>query len=197
MALDLKALLGDKFTDDLTVDELLKLASGIDYVDPSTVVSVDEYNRVKTANDNLSKEAKDYKQRYNSTLTEQEQMKIAQEEAQAELQRKYDELLKKTQTMEYTNNLLSVGYSEKLAKMGAEALANGDMESFMNVQKKFAESVRKEERSTLLAQTPQPDGGESNTTVTKEDIRKMSIAEQTKFAQENPDEYKAVFAQEK
>lgn len=195
MALDLKALLGDQYSDDLTKEQLLDLIQGIDYVDPSTVVSVDEYNRIKSANDNLSKESKAWKSKYNSTLSEQEQLKNAQEEAQMALQKKYDELLQKTQTMEYTSDLLAVGYSEKLAKEGAEALANGDMKSFMSIQKKFADSVRKDERSVLLKQTPEPDGGSSNAIITKNDIRKMSIEEQAKFAEENPDEYNAIYAQ--
>lgn len=196
MALDLKTLLGDKYSDDLTKEQLLDLIKGIDYVDPSTVVSVDEYNRIKSANDNLSKESKEWKAKYNSTLSESEQLKNAQEETQMALQKKYDELLKKTQTMEYTTELLSVGYNDKLAKEGAEALANGDMTSFMAIQKKFADSVRKAERAELLKATPTPNGGgDTETVIDRKKFSQMSIEEMTKFYNEHPDEVKAMLGE--
>lgn len=195
--MNLKALLGDKFTEELSVEDLLKLANDIEYVDPTSVVAKDVYDRLKLANDKNSHDASEWKKKYNSTLTEQEQAKIASEQASAELQAKYDALLKETNVMKYTNQFLASGMDEKLAKSSAEALANGDMDTVFENQKKFASSVKKQVTDELLKDTPKPDGGNPNgdepPKVTRKDISKMSLQEQLKFSKEHPEEYKQAY----
>jgi len=195
--MNLKALLGDKFTEELSVEDLLKLANDIEYVDPTSVVAKDVYDRLKVANDKNSHDASEWKKKYNSTLTEQEQAKIASEQASAELQAKYDALLKETNVMKYTNQFLASGMDEKLAKSSAEALANGDMDTVFENQKKFASSVKKQVTDELLKDTPKPDGGnpdgDNTPKVTRKDISKMSLQEQLKFSKEHPEEYKQAY----
>jgi hypothetical protein len=195
--MNLKALLGDKFTEELSVEDLLKLANDIEYVDPTSVVTKDVYDKLKVANDKNSHDASEWKKKYNSTLTEQEQAKIASEQASAELQAKYDALLKETNVMKYTNQFLASGMDEKLAKSSAEALANGDMDTVFENQKKFASSVKKQVTDELLKDTPKPDGGnpdgDDTPKVTRKDISKMSLQEQLKFSKEHPEEYKQAY----
>ena len=195
--MNLKALLGDKFTEELSVEDLLKLANDIEYVDPTSVVAKDVYDRLKLANDKNSHDASEWKKKYNSTLTEQEQAKIASEQASAELQAKYDALLKETNVMKYTNQFLASGMDEKLAKSSAEALADGDMDTVFENQKKFASSVKKQVTDELLKDTPKPDGwnpnGDDTPKVTRKDISKMSLQEQLKFSKEHPEEYKEAY----
>jgi hypothetical protein len=195
--MNLKALLGDKFTEELSVEDLLKLANDIEYVDPASVVTKDVYDKLKLANDKNSHDASEWKKKYNSTLTEQEQAKIASEQASAELQAKYDALLKETNVMKYTNQFLASGMDEKLAKSSAEALANGDMDTVFENQKKFASSVKKQVTDELLKDTPKPDGGnpdgDDTPKVTRKDISKMSLQEQLKFSKEHPEEYKQAY----
>jgi hypothetical protein len=195
--MNLKALLGDKFTEELSVEDLLKLANDIEYVDPTSVVTKDVYDKLKVANDKNSHDASEWKKKYNSTLTEQEQAKIASEQASAELQAKYDALLKETNVMKYTNQFLASGMDEKLAKSSAEALANGDMDTVFENQKKFASSVKKQVTDELLKDTPKPDGGnpdgDDTPKVTRKDISNMSLQEQLKFSKEHPEEYKQAY----
>jgi hypothetical protein len=195
--MNLKALLGDKFTEELSVEDLLKLANDIEYVDPTSVVTKDVYDKLKLANDKNSHDASEWKKKYNSTLTAQEQAKIASEQASADLQAKYDALLKETNVMKYTNQFLASGMDEKLAKSSAEALANGDMDTVFENQKKFASSVKKQVTDELLKDTPKPDGGnpdgDDTPKVTRKDISKMSLQEQLKFSKEHPEEYKQAY----
>ena len=192
MAFDLKALLGDKYREDMTVEELLEASKDINYVNPDDVVSKDDYAKVKNANDSLSKEAKEWKTKYNSTLSEQEQKDNQQSELLEQYQKKIAELERANNVSKFTSELLSVGYSDKNAKLGAEALADGDMATFLSVQKKVLENVRKDERSNLLKNTPQPDGGEQNTTLTKEQIRSMSVDEFNKYYADHKDEVESM-----
>lgn len=199
MAFDLKSLLGDKYKDDMTVEELLEAAKGINYVNPEDVVSKDDYakvkddyTKVKNANDSLSKEAKDWKQKYNSTLSEQEQKENEQNELLEQYQKRIAELERTNNVSKFTSELLSVGYSEKNAKLGAEALADGDMATFLGVQKKVLEAVRKDERATILKNTPDPDGGEDNPVMTKERLSKMSISELNAYYADHADEVESM-----
>ena len=194
--MNLKSLLGDKYRDDLTVEELLTLAEELEYIDPSSVVSKDVYNKLKVASDNNSKEAKEWKLKYNSTLSEQDKLRIETDEATALMQKELETLRRENNVMKYTNEFLASGYSEDLAKSTAQALAEGNMDVVFKNQKKFATQIKKEVENANLHNTKKPDGGDDkSSTITREDIRKMSLAEQTKFYQEHPDDYKAVFAQ--
>lgn len=192
MAFDLKAVLGDKYKDGMTVEELLEVAKDINYVNPEDVVSKDDYAKVKNANDSLSKEAKDWKQKYNSTLSEQEQKDNEQSELLQQYQKRIAELERSNNVSKFTSELLSVGYSEKNAKLGAEALADGDMATFLGVQKKVLEAVRKDERAAMLQNTPEPDGGEDNPVMTKEKLSQMSISELNAYYADHADEVESM-----
>lgn len=195
--MNLKALLGDKFNEDLSVADLLKLANDIDYVDPTSVVSKDVYDKLKTANDKNSHDVSEWKKKYQSTLSEQEQAKLANEQASKELQDKYDALLKETNVMKYTNQFLASGMDEKLAQSSAEALANGDMDTVFENQKKFASLIKKQVTDESLKKTPKPDSGnpdgDDTPKVTRKDISKMSLRDQLKFSKEHPEEYKEAY----
>ena len=195
--MNLKALLGDKFNEDLSVADLLKLANDIDYVDPTSVVSKEVYDKLKTANDKNSHDVSEWKKKYQSTLSAQEQAKLESEQASNELQAKYDALLKETNVMKYTNQFLASGMDEKLAQSSAEALANGDMDTVFENQKKFAALVKKQVTDETLKKTPKPDGGnpdgDNTPKVTRKDISKMSLRDQLKFSKEHPEEYKEAY----
>lgn len=194
--MNLRTLLGDSFREDLTVDELLKLAEGLDYVDPTKVIDLDAYNRLKSANDANSKEAKEWKQKYNSTLGEQEQKALEAQESIESMKAELEALRVENNIMNYTNNFLASGYSEDLAKSTATALANGDMDTVFKNQKKFATQIEKQVKNDALKETKKPQGGsENDTKLTKKDIMNMSLADHTKFARENPDDYKSIMGE--
>jgi len=194
--MNLRTLLGESFREDLTVDELLKLAEGLDYVDPTKVIDLDAYNRLKSANDANSKEAKEWKQKYNSTLGEQEQKALEAQESIESMKAELEALRVENNIMNYTNNFLASGYSEDLAKSTATALANGDMDTVFKNQKKFATQIEKQVKNDALKETKKPQGGsENDTKLTKKDIMNMSLADHTKFARENPDDYKSIMGE--
>lgn len=95
----------------------------------------------------------------------------------------------------YINSYLAMGYDEKMAKSSAEALAKGDTETVFKNQKAFAEAQEKALRAELLKQTPSPAAGNDDGGMSKKDFSKMSLDEKQAFATENPDEYKAMYAE--
>ncbi|MCB5495992.1 hypothetical protein, partial [Mediterraneibacter gnavus] len=91
-----------------------------------------------------------------STLSEKEQLEIAQNEANEELQNNYDALLRKTTIAERKTELVELGYDTKLAQETAEAMVDGDFTTVIANQSKFAESVKKNTTDELLKNTKTP-----------------------------------------
>lgn len=125
-----------------------------------------------------------------------EEAKAAERDAKfAEIMAEVESLRHEKMVGTYTTSYLAMGYSEALAKATAEAMAKGDTETVLKNQKIHLETREKALRTELLKQTPPPAGGSSDTTMKKADFMKMSLADQQKFAIENPEQYKAFYAE--
>jgi hypothetical protein len=125
-----------------------------------------------------------------------EEAKAAEREAKfAEIMAEVESLRHEKMVGTYTASYLAMGYDEKLAKATAEAMAKGDTETVLKNQKIHLETREKALRTELLKQTPPPAGGSSDTTMKKADFVKMSLADKQKFAKENPEQYKAFYAE--
>jgi hypothetical protein len=95
----------------------------------------------------------------------------------------------------YVNAYMAMGYDEKLAKATAEAMAKGDTETVFKNQKVHLENREKALRTELLMQTPPPASGTPDGGMKKADFMKLSLAEKQRFATENPEQYKAFYAE--
>lgn len=124
--------------------------------------------------------------------TDEEAKTQKEAEERAALVARVEELEKEKTITGYTNSFLALGYDEKTAKATAEALATGDMDLVFINQKKHTEAREKMLRAELLKETPPPAAGKTVTT-TREDLSKMSLADQAKFAMEHPEEYKKIY----
>ena len=142
--------------------------------------------------DKKASEAAELNKQLRSRMSEEEAKKQKEAEERSALLARVEELEKEKTITGYTNSFLSLGYDEKTAKATAEALATGDMDLVFINQKKHIETREKLLRAELLKETPPPTGGKA-VTKTREDILKMTLAEQVKFAQEHPEQYKEIF----
>ena len=170
--------------EEMTVEE--KLAA-LEAYEPDMSEYVSKLTFDKTASDlAAAKKALREKQ------TDEEAKAQKEAEERAALLARVEELEKEKTITGYTNSFLALGYDEKTAKATAEALATGDMDLVFINQKKHTEAREKLLRAELLKETPPPAGGKV-VTKTKEDILKMTLAEQVKFATEHPEQYKEIY----
>ena len=146
----------------------------------------------KTLFDKTSSEAANYKKQLREKQSDEEAKAQREAEERAALVSRVAELEKEKTINGYVNSFLTLGYDEKTAKETAEALATGDMDLVFMNQKKFTENREKLLRAELLKETPPPAAGKA-VTKSREDILKMTLAEQVKFATENPEQYKEIF----
>ena len=142
--------------------------------------------------DKKASEAAELSKQLRSRMSEEEAKATKEAEERAALLARVTELEREKTITGYTNSFLSIGYDEKTAKSTAEALASGDMDLVFINQKKHIETREKLLRAELLKETPPPAGGKA-ATKTREDILKMTLAEQVKFAQEHPEQYKEIY----
>ena len=133
------------------------------------------------------------KKELNEKLTEDEKAKQKEQEERADLQAKYDKLLRESEISKFKAKFLGMGYEEKLAEDTAEAMADGNTDKVFANQKKYIDSVEKRVRADALKDTPKPTPDGDSKTMTLEKLRKMSPQERYDYSVKNPEEYKTLY----
>lgn len=149
--------------------------------------------KYKAAADKAASEAADYKKQLRDRMTEDEAKAAKDAEERATLLARVEQLEQEKAIGTYTNAYLAMGYDEKLAKATAEAMAKGDLDTVFKNQKVHMDNREKVLRTELLKETPSPAPGKADVGKTREEVSKMTLAEQAKFAQDNPEIYKEFF----
>ena len=141
--MDLKALLGDKYREDMTAADMLEAVKDID----PTAGMVK-----KDLLDKAASEAAKFKKELVAKQTDDEKAKEEQERIAARLA----ELEREKTVSEHRVRLLGLGYEDALAAETAKALADGDMDTVFANQKKHQETQEKALKAKLLDETPKP-----------------------------------------
>lgn len=106
--------------------------------------------------DKYASEAADYKRKLKTKMTDEE---AAREKEAAERQAMMEELetLKRDkQVSDNISKLLALGYDKEVAAKSANALVDGDIASFFELQGKHQESMVKTLKAELMKQMPKP-----------------------------------------
>ena len=184
---DLKSLLGDKYKEGMTIEDILSLEVEEPQIDMSKFVSKELYD--KAASDTAN-----YKKQLRANMSEAEQKAAADAEKYAEIVAERDKLKAEKAIAEYAKCLVAIGYDDNIATEVATALHNGDAETVIKAQAKFVDAQKKSVLAEAVKETPVPPaGGESSTAMTKEKLRAMSPAARLEFSQKHPEEYKQIY----
>ena len=181
----LKEIVGEAYKDGMTVEEIETAIANKKLVDISTgaYVSISKYQA-------LENERNDFKEKYNSTLTEAQR---AENEA-LEKQKRYDAIEKENTFYKYKQKLSKTIKDETTLEEIANLYANGDVEGAFEKQNEYfaksAEELEKKFNDVLMKQNPQGNPQNDNGgVITKEQFSAMGVAERTKLYKENPDLY--------
>lgn len=119
----------------------------------------------KSVFDAKAAEASDLSKKLKGKLSEDEQRKAAEEEAKqqeaqkfADLENKYNELLKQSTLKEHTISLNGLGFDDKLAADTATAIVDGDAAKLFKNMKTFLEGFRKSVEKELMDKNPGVNG---------------------------------------
>lgn len=184
---DLKTLLGDKYTDGMTIEDILALEVEEPQIDMSKFVSKELYD--KSASDTAK-----YKKQLRETMSEAERKALEEAEKYAEIVAERDKLKAEKNIAEHSKGLVAIGYDEKTATEVATALMNGDFVTVIKAQATFVDAQKKAAVAEKVKETPIPPVGNGNETVmTKEKLKAMTPNERFEFSQKNPEEYKKIY----
>lgn len=142
----------------------------------------------KTSEKNAS-EAAEWKKKYNSTLSAQEQASQEKAEKEAERDAKFAELLRENQVNKYVRSFMSQGYSEELAQKAAESMYDGNTEEFLKVQAQATEATIKAKEAEWLRSRPDVHAGTGSTQITKEQFANMDVVERSMLRTKDPETY--------
>ena len=185
---DLKALLGDKYQEGMTIEDLLALE-----VDEPKANSA-AYDSLKKRFDEVASEAAGYKKQLRAHMSEAEQKAAEEAERFAAIVAERDKLKAEKAIAENAKGLIAIGYDEKLATEVATALLTGDTETVIQAQAKFVDAQKKAVLAEAVKNTPVPPAsGSGGVEMTKEALRKLSPMERFEFAQKNPEQYKQIY----
>lgn len=143
MANYLKKLLGDTFTDDMSVEDIGKALEKANLIPKSKL-------------DKARSEVADLKKAQRQALSEDEQVKLEMQERIEQLEQSNAELQKSNDLTRYTNKFLEQGYAQELAVKAANAKLEGDFDLELQCQKDFLVSQEQKMKDELLGQTTPP-----------------------------------------
>ena len=185
----LKDLLKDAYSDGMSIEDIELALEDIEL--PADLSA--EVDKLKNALSKSNSEAADYKRQLKEKMSAEE-IKVKEDaDKWAEMEEKYNALLKKDAISTNKARLLALGYEESLADETAEAMFNNDLDKVFANQKKHIEAVEKKARSEKMKGTPKPEGGSSADTMTKEKLRGMSAQDRYQYSIEHPEEYKQIY----
>ena len=134
---DLKSLLGDKYKEGMTIEELMTLDVDIPKPDMTGFISKDHFDKVAS-------EAADYKKQLRAKMSEAEAKEKDEAEKYAAIVAERDQLREEKAIAENAKGLIAIGYDEGLATEVAKALYNGDAATVIKAQAKFVEAQLKQ-----------------------------------------------------
>lgn len=151
-----------------------------------------EYEKMKKLKDQYSKESAEWKNKYNSTLSEAEQSRLASEEREAY----YKDIERKYNMSKISASLSKTISDEDVVNSIASKMLNNDnfgvIEDINKYLSAHDENIRKQENEKLLKNnpTPPPTNTNGNGGITKEQFSKMTYQERLKLKDKDPELYK-------
>lgn len=183
--MNIRDLLKDAYKEGMTLEEI---ESALESIELPTDNS-DEVAKLKNALSKSNSEVADYKRQLKEKMTADELKAKEDAEKQEKLQKDYDALVREVSVSKNKAKLLALGYDDTLAGETAEAMVNGELDKVFANQKKHLDAMEKKVRSEILKDTPKPNGGNGDKTITKEDFAKMTYSERANVYNENPELY--------
>ena len=177
--------------ENMTAEEKLAALEALDLPEPDYTGWVK-----KDLADKYASEAAGYKKQLRERMSEDEAAKAKAAEDMATVMAELESLRADKAIGEYTTQFMSLGYDEALAKSTATAIQKGDMTTMFKNHAKFVVDREKVMKAEMLKNTPTPPAGDGSATMTKADLKKMSLIEVQKFAAENPEQYKALYKED-
>lgn len=145
----------------MSAEEQVKALLGAeipDAVDLSKYVSKEQFDKKVSDLSSANKKLKDQMNEDQQKKLEEEEAKQQEAQKFADLESKYQELLKQSTLKEHTISLNGLGFDDKLAADTAAAIVDGDAAKLFKNMKTFLEGFRKSVEKELMDKNPGVNG---------------------------------------
>lgn len=149
-----------------------------------------ENEKLKKATTNASADVSRLKKELAARMSDDERTKAEQAEATAALQKELEMLRRDKSVSEHTASFLGIGFDAELAKVGAEAVTDGNTAALFDAIKKFIVAHDKAINADAVRNTPKPGVGAATEKVTRDEFEKMNYSERVKLYEADPDLYR-------
>lgn len=194
----LSNLLGESYKEGMTEEEISAALESAKVGTKEVVDNTADLDKLKSQLSKANAEAADYKKQLRSRQSADEAAAADQKALMDKLTQENTDLKRSIALADKQTKLLSMGYDEKLAAETAAAMVDGDMDTVMKNQTTFIESQKKLIKADAMKNTPRPAAGSDNAGsadgMTLDRFRKLSSKERFAWANENPEEYKAMYS---
>ena len=176
--------------DGMSAEQKLAAVLGLDIpdkMDQSKFVSKELF-------DKKAAEAAEANRKLREKMTDDEKAQAVKEAAEAaakaqieDLQKRLDEVTKKSTIADYVAKYIAQGYEEALAKSTAEAIVNNDMETVFKNQETYKAALEAKIKADLMKNDPKPGGGsgdDNNPAINQAKLIGKAKAEANKAAQD-------------
>lgn len=197
--MDLKTLLGDKYKDGMSIEDVEEALKGINLVDPDSIpkgVSKEVFD--KTAAE-LARYKRELKELREANMTAEEKLSAELKKAQ-ELQLRYAREFSALRAKEV---FVNAGLTEDEYNSIIEFVVSDDEETTISRAKAVVALVESQRKATekavkadLMKDAPRPKQGKSPGGITKEEFSKLSLLEKQRFAKEFPEVYQSFYKEE-
>lgn len=185
---------------DMSADEKIAALEAFDVNDNS-----DELNKYKNATSKANSEAAEYKRQLKAAQEQIAQAEAAAQEGKSETDKEVEALKKQLAAMQhdktvsdYTARFTSNGFDGELSAKAANALVDGDADSFFEQLTAFITAHDKALKAELAQHSIAPKAGNTNpdnkTPMTKKKLNAMSALEKMTWLSTHPDEAKELQA---
>ena len=181
---------------DMTPEQKVEALLGFQFDDGAEKIkALEESNaKLKASFDKAASEVANYKKQLNANKSEEEQTRIANEEAMAALQAKVEEFEKLKRLADAKAAFLSNGFDDASATAAASAFIEGDIVKASDAVKQYRSALEQQIKSSLMDSNPKPDGGNQTddgkaAELTIAEQLGKARAEQTKRAQSIINQY--------
>lgn len=175
--------------DSMSDEEKLSALMNFEFEDKAPTGD-DEILKYKTLMQKANAQASEYKKALREKQTEQERLDAERAEKEAEREALLKSLMREKDVSVQKASFLSHGFSDELSVSTAEAILDGDFDTFHKNLKSFLDNKEKELRADILKATPKPvSGKEGGSTITKEQFDNMEYSEKAKLFDENKSLY--------
>lgn len=178
-----------------TVTEQTETTNSTENVSAEVKRLLEENKRLKSANDNLSKENAEQKRTIRASKTAEEQRAEEEKERQDKMEAELNELRKSAFVSNTAKRVLAFTGDETAANSIAEALYGAaDTDAAIDAFNKVWAAKEKQLRAEF-GKIPAPGaGGDDAPTMTKEQLSAMGYKERAEFANKHPELYNKIMS---